>query len=52
MPGVDEGSFSVGICGAGGGGGKGDEAIEDGVGALGTGSGIEAFFLRCWILSL
>jgi len=51
-PGVDEGSFSVGICGAGGGGGKGDEAIEDGVGALGMGSGIEAFFLRCWILSL
>jgi len=53
MPGFEEGAFSVGIRGAGGGGGNGD---DDGGGwtgdAPGMGTGMEAFFLRCWILSL
>jgi len=50
MPFVEEGSFSLGICGAGGGGGNGD--VDDCGAASGIGIGIEAFFFRCWILSL
>lgn len=49
MPGL-EGAFSVGIRGAGGGGGKGDEVFGDGGGVGGAftvGIGMEAFFFMC-----
>ena len=41
---------SVGIRGAGGGGGKGD--VDDGWAGDGIGRGVEATFLRSWILAL
>lgn len=51
MPGFEEGAFSAGTSGAGGAAGKGDEVVSGGV-LRSRGMGIEAFFLRIWILSL
>ncbi len=53
MPGVEEGSFSVGILGTGGGGGKGEDDVAVCRGDVASsGMEIEAFSLRCSILSL
>jgi len=55
IPGVEDGTVSAGIRGAGGGGGNNEDDTGGWGGvwdALGMGIGIEAFFLKCWILSL
>jgi hypothetical protein len=53
IPGFEDRVFSVGIRGGVGGRGNGDVAVRMCWGApLTAGNGMEAFFLRCWILSL